>query len=66
MGVELIAELHRAAAAPWAFEDCLSRPQLETTLSASGFLEKVDWTPQYSVYRQASGSGSSVSAHIQT
>jgi hypothetical protein len=66
MGVELIAELHRAAAAPWAFEDCLSRPQLETTLSASGFLEKVDWTPQYSVYRQAGGSGSSVSAHIQT
>jgi|SRR5271166_2351030 len=33
-------------------------PQLESTVSASGFLEKAGGTPQYSVYRQAGGSSS--------
>jgi hypothetical protein len=60
VGTELIAELHRTAEAPQMVWIVDYDPQLETTLSDSRFLEKASGTPQYSVYRQAGGSGSSV------
>src|ERR1035441_8151304 len=55
VGVELIAELHRAAEAPRVIWIVDYDPRLETTLSDSRFLEKAGGTPQYSVYRQAGG-----------